>query len=137
VAASAAVIAALAGAVAVLGSPMKQRQYALDERRLSDLRDISNTVLNHARKHDALPQELSVLDAQEWAPPRHDPDTSQPYEYKVMDEQSFQLCAVFALSSSALEQNRRYPYRRSTERTHDAGKQCFTYTRNENTGCGK
>jgi hypothetical protein len=136
VAASTAVLAALAGAVAVLGSPMQQRQRALDNLRLSDLGDIVTAVKSHAKEHNVLPQELSALkDGEKWRQPRmRDPDTNEPYGYKPLDDQSFQLCAVFSLPSSdpddPLENRMGY---RNERRPHAAGRQCFTYTRGSNT----
>jgi hypothetical protein len=141
VAASAAILAALAGAVAVLGSPTEQRQRALDARRLSDLHDIAEDIRSHVKEKDPLPQELLVLKENRgwrdyWS---GDPDTREPYEYKVLDDQSFQLCAVFALPSSDLDEKRPYyRYRNYMERSHPAGKHCFTFTRKSNTiGCGQ
>jgi type II secretory pathway pseudopilin PulG len=136
VAASAVVVAALAGALAVLGWPAQQRQRALDDRRLRDLQDIVEVVQGYAKKRNALPQDLPPLKEENswrnfWT---GDPDTREPYEYKALDDQSFQLCAVFSLPSSASDDHTYYGRWR---RTHAAGKQCFTYTRDDdvNTGC--
>ena len=134
------VIASLAGAVYVLESPMTQRQRRLDEHRLKDLENISKSIQEYAKKHDALPQNMAVLEeAATEAGTREtptDPVTQEPYEYKVLDAQSYQLCAVFLLPS--LDENNRIYYNSwSWSRVHAAGKQCFKYThkRNSDTGC--
>ena len=131
------VIASLAGAVYVLESPTTQRQRRLDERRLQDLENISESIQSYAKKHDALPQNMAVLEEAATAAGTRqiptDPVTQEPYEYKVLDAQSYQLCAVFLLPSRD-KNNRSYP---RWSRVHAAGKQCFTYTHkhNSDTGC--
>ena len=120
------VIASLAGAVYVLESPMTQRQRRLDDRRLQDIKSISDSIEIYAKKHEALPQNMAVLkeaatETGRIQPPA-DPITRKAYEYEVLDAQSYQLCAVFSLPS--LNGNNRAYYWRA----HAAGKQCFKYT---------
>jgi len=122
---SIAVVASLAGAAYVLGSPAQRRQIRLDDRRLEDLGDIASAVRRYVRKYHALPQDLAALQKQmeetSNSPLPTDPDTRAPYEYKALDVQSYQLCAVFSLPSP------NYSYYEYARRTHDAGKQCFKY----------
>ncbi len=49
-----------------------------------------------------------------------DPDTEQEYEYRMLDEDSYELCAVFALAS--ITNNRA----RDTFCLHDTGRHCFS-----------
>ncbi len=119
---SAVVIAALAGAFFALGSPGHQRSLRLDERRMNDLGQLSARIERHAKSQGALPPELSVLESGDVFPIPADPDTDAPYEYKLVDANHYQLCAVFALPSA--DDNRQ----QYGDRRHAAGKQCFTYT---------
>ncbi|MDR0276130.1 MAG: hypothetical protein LBI48_12505 [Burkholderiaceae bacterium] len=134
------VIASLAGAAYVLGSPAQRRQIRLDERRLKDLVEIADSVQGYAKKHDALPQNFAALqeaaetEAGKRRPPA-DPDTRAPYEYKVLDAQSWQLCAVFSLPSPDENENDR-TYYGNWRRAHDAGRQCFKYSRDNDGGNG-
>ena len=126
------VIASLVGAAFVLESPMKQRERRLDERRLQDVKEISNSIQSYAKKHNMLPQGLATLEeearteAGKRRPPT-DPETHAPYEYEVLDAQSWQLCAVFSLPSADVNGQ---TYYEAWRRDHGAGKQCFKYTRN-------
>ncbi|MDR0564246.1 MAG: hypothetical protein LBG78_04840 [Azoarcus sp.] len=126
IAASAVVIASLIGAAFVLESPMTQRQRRLDERRLRDIQSIVRSVQSYAEKHNALPKDIAVLEEEtEMRRPPADPVTNMPYEYKTLNESSFELCAVFSLSSS-YESGRYYG---DGYRAHAAGKQCFKYNK--------
>jgi len=135
---SAVVFASLAAAAYVLGSPAERRQIRLDSRRLQDIEVISDSIQNYAKKHGALPQDLATLQKEAEAEsgtasrrPPVDPDTRAPYEYTALDAQSYQLCAVFSLPSP--DENDRTYYDR-WRRAHDAGRQCFKYTRDDNSG---
>ena len=132
------VIASLAGAVYVLESPTTQRQRRLDERRLQDLSNISESIEKYAKKHDVLPQNMAVLkeeatEAGTRQPPT-DPITQEPYEYKVLDRQSYQLCAVFSLPSP--DEKSLTTYTNHWSRVHTAGKQCFKFTYKFNSDTG-
>jgi len=131
---TAVVVASLIGAAFVLESPMKQRERRLDNRRLEDIWSIEGFIQRYAKKHGKLPQDMKALEEEALAAgtrrPPSDPVTQAPYEYKVLDEQSFQLCAVFSLPS---RKESDYSYYPRWERAHDSGKQCFQYTLNKDT----
>jgi len=119
---TAAVVAAVIGAIVVLGSPAQQRQRHLDERRVRDLSSISATINLYASTHGALPPDLAALEKEPG--PRHapnDPDTGMPYEYSVLTDESYQLCATFAMPSPETDG----PYMERDGWTHAAGRQCF------------
>jgi Domain of unknown function (DUF5671) len=101
--APAAVVAvALAGSV-VIGSPGLSRRARLDERRLGDLRTISQIVQLYWTKHGRMPDSLEdAARAPEVVTsiPR-DPATSLPYEYVVSGPKAFQLCATFDAASDS------------------------------------
>ncbi|MDR2013863.1 MAG: hypothetical protein LBQ20_12735, partial [Rhodanobacter sp.] len=126
---TAAVVVSLIAAVFVLGSPMQQRQRRLDKLRAKDLADIAGSVQQYAQAHDALPTQLAALEKKPDSvfirrePTGADPDTHIPYEYTVLDTESFQLCAVFSLPSPSSDD----PYFSRWQWTHAAGKQCFKY----------
>jgi type II secretory pathway pseudopilin PulG len=99
---SAAVVASLIAAAFVLDSPMTRRQHRLDDRRAQDLADIKNAIQEYAKAHDALPPDLAALGKEPGARRVSiaDPDTKAPYEYKALDKESFQFCAVFSLPAA-------------------------------------
>lgn len=119
---TAAVIAAIIAAIVVLGSPAQQRQRRLDERRVRDLSTIVNAIRLYAGTHEVLPPDLSVLNKQPGLPRApSDPDTGMPYEYSVLNADSYQLCATFAMPT----QDASPPYPETDGWTHSAGRQCF------------
>jgi type II secretory pathway pseudopilin PulG len=129
------VVASLIGAAFVLESPLKQRQRRLDNQRLKDLWRIDHSIQRYAKNHDALPQNLAALEEEEKTDaeisrPPSDPETRAPYEYEVLDAQSFQLCAVFSLPSNDKFNRPNYG---GWGRPHTDGKQCFKYTRKVDT----
>lgn len=117
-----AVIAAIVAAIVVLGSPAQQRQRRLDERRVRDLSTIVNAIRLYAATHQALPPDLSALNKQPGLPRApSDPDTGAPYDYSVLNADSYQLCATFAMPTPDNSQ----PYVATDGWTHDVGQQCF------------
>ena len=110
-----AVAAAVAAGFAVVGSPAMQREIRLDDKRIEDFADLQLAVATYRDRHNGLPRSLDELDSRGRT---RDPLTSQPYEYLVLGDDRFQLCATFQ--------------QRSNDRAgfwyHDAGRHCFIMT---------
>ena len=93
------VMFSIAYSFAILGSPMKQRQLRLDERRLGDLQNLQYQVINYWQQKEKLPATL-----QEMADPISsynlpvDPEfeKGKQYEYALKGPLSFELCATFS-----------------------------------------
>lgn len=114
------VVAAAAG-LYMSGSPLEQRVISLDNRRVSDLCSLSNLIEGHWQQHDELPATLADL------PGRiKDPETEEPYEYEVVAEKNYRICAVFSREST--EPEFAYVCRMTPAFwQHDAGRQCFEF----------
>lgn len=138
--ASAVVLIMLALGFVMVGSPAKQRQLRMDERRISDLQTIQNQVINYWNLKDSLPSALDDLedDISGFRTPR-DPETENEYEYLVSAPLQFSLCASFNLSSTPdSDKNSRmaapyidgykYPSGVSEVWGHDSGRVCFERT---------
>jgi len=116
----------------VMGSPAQQRMKRLDDERISDLQGIQGQIINYWQRKSVLPDTLNNLEdsISGYAVPT-DPDTDEPYVYRVKGELAFELCSTFDLSSkeSKIDDNR-YPvksiYGENWE--HDAGEVCFERT---------
>ena len=93
----------------ISGSPITQRQYALDEHRINDLSQITYSVDQYVSNHGTLPvsidptlPEFANLNTQ-----THDPATGAAYEYRILPTTTstiatttnavlpYQLCATF------------------------------------------
>jgi hypothetical protein len=92
------VVAAIAGAFFVIGSPTTARLFQFDQQKVSDLQGIQSQIVNYWQKKEALPNSLSDLNdpISSFNVPV-DPQTNKAYEYTVKDAQklSFELCATF------------------------------------------
>ncbi len=104
----------------IIGSPMKQRQMRLDDKRLSHLRQIAFAIDSHWKKQGALPSALADLPNRR-AATLVDPETGEPFTYRVIGKRSYQLCAVFALKGASTD-GFPWPFEFAT---HEAGFHCF------------
>lgn len=129
------ILALVAGAFFIIGSPTQARLAQFDQQRVSDLQNIQSQVVNYWQRKGRLPQNLGDLNdsiSGYFVP--NDPENNQPYEYNVKDsvELNFELCAVFNLNSN-LSSNVKsapvpayvYPYDYSQNWDHSQGRVCF------------
>ena len=106
------------------GAPWTVRAIEMDVRRTQDLIAIENYVLSFWQKENKLPNILPV----DFMP--KDPESMKMYEYKLVGDLKFEVCADFNLPAKG-NNNRDYePYPNPTEKDwyvfpHAAGKVCF------------
>ncbi len=111
----------------LIGTPWQQRDLRLDQERINNLQDISRNIDTFLELNGEMPSDLSEL-----AGPRYrvesitDPDTGEPYEYRVTAERDYELCAVFATDSSQRRGDDR-PFSESVWE-HGEGRMCFELT---------
>ncbi|MCL5986776.1 MAG: DUF5671 domain-containing protein [Actinobacteria bacterium] len=132
---SAVVLISITGGFFITGTPAHQRQVRLDERRVNDLQMIQNEIVNYWTQKGELPESLNDLENSitGFKPPK-DPETNAPYEYRIIDPLTFELCAVFETSTSHVIQSFKGipesvapyydPYQQNWN--HDEGLVCFT-----------
>jgi len=119
------VIAGVGGGLWILGWPAQERISRLDSRRIGDLQQIERAVNLHWTRQRRLPASLDELSAEAGVRiSLRDPVTMEPYAYRPLDDQRFEVCAVFESSE---------PRERSTASfwAHGAGRQCFQPTARE------
>src|SRR6185437_8532699 len=119
----------------IIPSPAKEQVIATDAKRVSDLSNIQTTVDNYYQTHNVLPTTLDQLKSQAYSPStpldKTDPQTNKPYEYTVMSQYNYQLCATFATDSTKDQTDPNdttsvsYPVYNG-DFTHPAGHFCFT-----------
>lgn len=100
----------------MLGSPGRQREIEADLRRVEALQAIANGI--HARPDTPLPDALQFPNL------RRDPVTQAPYEYHKLDENRYQLCAVFTGDTTS---DATQPYQQFW--LHRAGRHCYNLDR--------
>ena len=89
----AAVAVAVVGGLMSVGPPSVERERRLDERRVDNLREIADAIDLHWTRRGNLPAALDDTVASDAS--FSDPATGQSYEYRVLTESTFELCASF------------------------------------------
>ena len=131
------VLAAIVAGFMVIGSPFTARRERLDVQRASDLQNIQAQVVDHWQRTRALPTSLDTLadSISGYAAPR-DPETAQSYEYRILTDLQFELCATFRTDTITRTGKTpkpvrpyRGPYDASLENwSHGAARTCFERT---------
>lgn len=122
------VFLALVYAFSVMGSPAQQRALQFDQRRLSDLQQISYAMNTYWERNKELPQSFEDLKGQPYLYIQsvNDPETEELYEYQVLGENTYELCAVFETDSSKYQQRSRVKVSFSEQVwEHEIGRTCF------------
>lgn len=83
------------------GSPAEQRLVRFDQQRISDLMQIRTSIDGYWRTHRSLPSRASedVIGIPMDRVPR-DPKSDAAYEYEVISDDAYRLCAVFSRPSA-------------------------------------
>jgi len=113
------VLAAIISSFFMVDSPVTSRMRNFDRQRVDNLNSLTYMIDSDYNNTKALPASLSGAKYEGII----DPETKQPYEYRVISADSYELCATFSLKATA--DNRGYidPGNLSY---HQAGHQCFT-----------
>jgi hypothetical protein len=125
------VILAIVTGFYMAGSPQSERARRFDDQRVNDLTNIQSQVTNYWRAKQKLPQSLDDLrdPISSFIMPQ-DPETNANYEYRVMGDKTFELCATFRTTSVNNQTDTATPMRIgvSDNWAHGEGKVCFSRT---------
>lgn len=118
-----AVVAAVIGGLLVVGAPESERQRRLDEIRVTDLMAIRDALVEEFDRSGGLPASLEELARHSPLPVRlKDPVGGRLYDYAVLGDSTFRLCAVFDFAT------RDEPERMRIQAwAHRAGRQCYRF----------
>lgn len=126
VAMTAVVVVAVVWGLALAGSPATARRLRFDRQRLQDLKTIYREVQSLCRDPDIkdalkrpLPETLEELAALARSERIHrvDPETGEPYAYRVVDGTTYEVCATFSLARESDV---------DVFWNHSPGRHCFT-----------
>ncbi|HEV2324330.1 MAG TPA: DUF5671 domain-containing protein [Terracidiphilus sp.] len=105
-----------------LGAPSTQRKLVADGQRIQRMYLVSSSIRDYWKAHASqLPASLDQLPGTTYA----DPVTHAAFEYRPEQGSRYQLCAVFADSSSREDENQ-LPRVEPNPWTHPAGRYCFS-----------
>jgi len=115
------VVVSVIGGLLLLGSPRKERERRLDERRVAEMRAIANAVDWYWTRHGRLPDSFADLSREQAIQVNPlDPETQQPYDYRVLGVNSYELCATFARNAAEEDHVPQGGFW-----AHGSGSQCF------------
>ena len=114
------------GGFIIIDPPAVARAVKFDQQRVNDLYNLESMINEHYYQNQELPQGLSASKFSRLK----DPETRVSYDYKVLGEQEFELCANFSLAVDL--DNKDYYYDGNKDWSyHQADYQCFTVRVNE------
>jgi hypothetical protein len=113
-------------------TPAQVREMKLDTVQITDLQYIQSRVLEYYQLNSMLPQ--SLIDAFNGLDVPKAPENRTTYEYRIVDVDTVEMCAVFAFPSSETEKMQYAPtpyadqsgIKNANNWTHTAGRWCFT-----------
>ena len=117
-------VAAIVGGLWLTGGPGHQRQLRMDERRITQLNELSQQIDTFYNNHQALPTRLSELAKGTMLEPTdfQDPETEESFGYQPKQGRQYELCATF----NAPTRQRKYAYEPAGDKwAHPAGRHCF------------
>jgi hypothetical protein len=94
------VAAAIVTGVVILGSPSEERARRLDSRRVADLEGIRTAVNFYHSSRGQLPASLEELSREPGVRISTDPITNEPYRYRALSAETFELCGIFDRASA-------------------------------------
>jgi len=128
--ASVLVVASVVAGFISVGSPFDERARKFDDQRVSDLSSIQYQIVNFYQKKGSLPETLAdINDPLSSFMVPVDPVTKLSYEYKQLNQTSFEICATFSLPSRNVQDGRTKIMVQEDKFqtfTHDSGRTCFS-----------
>lgn len=132
------IVLIIIGGFFLVGTPSKQRELRFDDQRVEDLSIIQYEILNYWQTKRELPENLESLSNELTGYVlQNDPETDLPYEYQIISDLQFELCATFTHESYDHGMNKDYEsradypmrgYMQTEYFNHSAGRECFTRT---------
>ncbi|MDA1334773.1 MAG: DUF5671 domain-containing protein [bacterium] len=112
----------------MVGLPQSQRERRFDQQRVNDLSNIQDQIVRYWQQKGEVPESLNnLVDDIRGIELPVDPVTQEPYIYRVLGENSFELCAEFKISTinDQLPRIAQTNYGVQTNWDHNAGGVCF------------
>ncbi|MDO8523530.1 MAG: DUF5671 domain-containing protein [bacterium] len=114
-----AVVLAIGVGIYITGSPYQERRVRLDQEKVNELSGIQNAVIRYWEEKKKLPESLTDTDIRTYV---RDSESIKEYEYKILNKETFSLCAEFKTSDKQDQDVKQYGLNKWA---HEAGKVCF------------
>jgi hypothetical protein len=120
---TAVVIGVIVTGFLTMGTPGEARKVALDEKRVEDLRGLSNGIFySWNKRHESPPGSLEAyMEGRPLLPDMSDPVSKIPYGYRNLGNGRFELCATFETAIAGDEG------KFGSRWAHPAGRHCFQF----------
>ena len=89
------VVGTVIGALILMGSPAQERRHGIDSIRVQDLQQITGAINTFYDRNKRLPKTLAQLNGIDPRLRITDAETKQPYTYRALDQEEYELCATF------------------------------------------
>lgn len=122
------IILTIIGGIMMIGSPNELRNKRIDDIRVENLNTVQSEIIYFWQSKNRLPNSIEELrdDLRVFYPPT-DPDTEESYEYQIVNEKTFKLCANFK-TDSLENKNMRPDFYGLGSFEHSAEYTCFERT---------
>lgn len=120
------IIAAFIASLFTVESPKEARRVKADENITRDLYHIRSAINRYYRENEKLPEKLTDLsEVMRFITNEEitDETSGKEYEYRILDEKRYELCAEFQTASEKALNRYEYPIEGWP---HTAGRQCFS-----------
>ena len=138
------VLVTVVGGLSMVGTPQNTRLQGLDDQRINQLQQLMYAVNTYSDKTGSLPDSLATLVAQPdgaYLSNVTDPESHQPYVYRLTSKSTYAVCATFDLPTPEGDTNGMYSGSMNgyTDKSylpsfwqHSAGLKCFDLTQTVN-----
>ena len=119
------IIAVFVSSLFIVESPLESRNRKIDNQIINDWHQIDGLIHNYYQEYDKLPASLNILQDEYEYLSNEDiehPVSNQEYEYNILEDKKYELCANFLADNSGLDQRDYY----DEKWEHEAGYQCLS-----------
>jgi hypothetical protein len=116
------IILSFIGSFFIIESPSLARAKAYDRTRIQQLQNLRYNIENYYYQNKKLPINLEELTSENAYLQLKDPQTDKPYQYNVIDQNNYELCADFETSNKEPDYSQDFY---AAEFAHEAGYYCF------------
>jgi len=106
-----------------VGNPSQARAERYDQQRIDDLRALHYGVQTHYQMQKKLPASLLDIDT-DYGQMYGDPETGESYEYMVVSDNTYKICAIFS-TSNMTEYREGHIREYQLSEKHEKGHHCF------------